>query len=91
MTKRATMPCDGCSATGIIKRELRKLEDGKPDPLDFRHEELCLMCGGEGVVINWGGSRPPTNDRKPGFVADQIHGSFHDTLHETAFAAGAYC
>lgn len=92
MTTRATKPCDkGCNGTGRVKRDVRKLASGLGDPLDFRREELCPACGGGGRVTDWGGKPVPTaHDRKPGFVADDIHGSFRDTLINE-FAAGAYC
>lgn len=70
----ATKSCDkGCNGTGRVKRERRTMADGALDPLDFRFEELCAGCGGAGVVTDWGGKDIPVHEeRKPGFVADQI-------------------
>lgn len=73
MTVRATKPCEGgCNGTGRIKREVRKMENGEPDPLDFRREELCLKCGGEGVVTDWGGKPVSVREARSGFLADQV-------------------
>jgi DnaJ-class molecular chaperone len=62
-------PCGVCKGVGRVPREVRKLADGTADPLDFRREELCMTCGGEGKVpIN----RAAIVEKKPGFVADSI-------------------
>lgn len=60
--RKLTKPCDRCSGRGVVPREPRMIgEEGerKPDPLDFRREELCPQCGGSGVVADAG---PNTED-----------------------------
>lgn len=65
-----TEPCGNCKATGRVPREVRILEDGKPDPLDFRREELCPKCGGTGRVPL---DKAAIAEPKPsGFIADSI-------------------
>lgn len=46
----AKQQCDKCSGAGTVPREVRKLEDGKPDPSDFRTTDICEKCGGSGVI-----------------------------------------
>lgn len=52
-----TKPCNTCNGRGIVPRERRMIGEGserKPDPLDFRRQELCQKCGGSGIVADAG-------------------------------------
>ncbi len=67
--------CDkGCEGKGLVARERRKMENGEPDPADFRRYELCPGCNGSGVVTDWGGKPVPAAWRESGFAADHISG-----------------
>lgn len=66
MAAPLTKPCDRCMGTGTMPREVRKMADGSPDPLDFRRSELCDRCGGSGKVPDKG----PAVERTPGYIAD---------------------
>lgn len=50
MTGALKQVCTDCGGKGTVARERRKLENGEPDPSDFRGEDICLLCGGSGKV-----------------------------------------
>lgn len=69
MAEPATKPCGKCGGSGTVPREVRKMADGQPDPLDFRRRELCEPCGGSGVIR---ADYAAVRDKAPGYIADQI-------------------
>ena len=61
--------CPACNGAGVVPHERRIMENGEPDPADFRRQELCLKCGGGGLVLV---NPKAVEERKPGNIADQI-------------------
>ena len=65
MTAPLTQPCEACSGNGIVPHEKRRMENGLPDPSDFRVHEICTTCGGSGRVL-----LDKARIKEPGNVAD---------------------
>lgn len=66
----ALKTCPNCAGSGRLPRQLRRVADGTPDPLDIlgRHAGLCDRCGGSGAVP--ADPPPRTWDKKGSHVAD---------------------
>ena len=48
--KPALTDCPKCLGKGVLPNAKRRMENGEPDPADFREFELCDRCGGGGLV-----------------------------------------
>ena len=58
-------PCDACAGNGIVPHVKRTMENGEPDPADFKLHTLCEKCGGGGMV-----PVDKARIKEPGNIAD---------------------
>ena len=58
-------PCDACEGSGIVPHVRRTMENGEPDPADFKLHALCEKCGGGGMV-----PVDKARIKEPGNIAD---------------------
>lgn len=69
LTPALTEPCPVCKGSGTVPRQRRTMQNGEPDPSDFRLLDLCQKCGGGGRVPV---DKTAIVERAPGFIADSI-------------------